>query len=174
MRLFAVPALTVCVLCAFTVEAFSAQTTLAVTQVWQHKDTGMRCALPNIPGLPASKAHSWNCATANSCPYCEAYCGPAAASMIGLFKGQAAPFVDIDNIHDNAKAVGEIMGNGILETHGVPSRVCTPTSSAPISVFELEGEGRDALALRIPAQFGIPNSQRATEPGRSDAGVFTP
>jgi hypothetical protein len=78
----------------------------------------MECALPNIPGLPATKAHSWNCATVNTCPYCAAYCAPAAASMIGLFAGQAAPFVDIDNIYDNSKVAGEIMGNGILETRG--------------------------------------------------------
>ncbi len=108
-----------CLLCAFTSGAYSAQTTLAITQVWQHKDTPMGCSLPSLPGLPANKAHSWNCATANTCPYCAAYCAPAAVSMIGLFMGQAAPFVDIDNIYDNAKVVGEIMGNGILETRGV-------------------------------------------------------
>ncbi len=78
----------------------------------------MPCALPNIPGLQAAKIHDWNCATANTCPYCSGYCAPAAASMIGLFVGQVAPFVDIDNIYDNAKVVGEIMGNGILETRG--------------------------------------------------------
>ena len=39
--------------------------------------------------------------------------------MIGLFQGQTAPFVDIDNIYDNSKVDGEIMGNGILETRGV-------------------------------------------------------
>jgi hypothetical protein len=39
--------------------------------------------------------------------------------MIGLFVGQASPFVDIDNIYDNSKVIGEIMGNGILETRGV-------------------------------------------------------
>lgn len=108
-----------CLLCAFTGGAYSAQTTLAITQVWQHKDTPMGCALSSVPGLPANKAHSWNCATANTCPYCAAYCAPAAASMIGTYMGQAAPFVDIDNIYDNAKVVGEIMGNGILETRGV-------------------------------------------------------
>ena len=119
MRRLVLPVLAVCLLCAFTMEAFGAQTTLAITQVWQHKDTTMPCALSGVPGLPANRAHSWNCATANLCPYCEAYCGPAAASMIGLFQGQAAPFIDIDDIYDNAKVTGEIMGNGILETRGV-------------------------------------------------------
>ena len=101
-------------------EAFGAQTTLAVTQVWQHKDTTMPTALTELSGaLRSNRVHDWDCATARSCPYCEAYCGPAAVSMIGLFQGQAAPFVDIDNIYDNAKVTGEIMGNGILETRGV-------------------------------------------------------
>ena len=108
-----------CLLCAFTSGAYSAQTTLAITQVWQHKDTTMPCALSSVPQLPAGKVHDWNCATANTCPYCSGYCAPAAASMVGLFVGQVAPFVDIDNIYDNAKVDGEIMGNGILETRGV-------------------------------------------------------
>jgi hypothetical protein len=79
----------------------------------------MSCALGNIPGLPATRAHSWDCANLNACPYCEAYCAPAAAAMIGIFQGQPSPYIDIDNIYDNSKVQGEIMGNGILETRGV-------------------------------------------------------
>jgi hypothetical protein len=108
-----------CLLCAFAFEVHGTQTTVAITQVWQHKDTSMPCALGNLPGLPATRAHSWDCANLNACPYCEAYCAPAAAAMIGLFQGQTSPYVDIDNIYDNAKVQGEIMSNGILETRGV-------------------------------------------------------
>ena len=93
--------------------AFAAQVTLAVPQVWQHKDTNMLC----VPGAYGN-IHPWN--HAPNCPHCKMYCGPAAAAMYGAFQGRVAPFINQDNIYDRAKvSQGEIAGNGTIETHGV-------------------------------------------------------
>jgi len=93
--------------------SFAAQVTLAVPQVWQHKDTNMWC---NVCG--AGIAHAANHATV--CAHCGMYCGPGACSMYAGFQGRPAPFGNQDNIYDNGKsAQGETTGNGTLETHGV-------------------------------------------------------
>lgn len=93
----------------------SAQATikiLPVTQVWQHKDTNMWC---NVCGAGiAHPVHS------PGCNHCDMYCAPGAISMFALYEGKVAPNTQQDDIYDNGKSAGgEIMGNGILETHGV-------------------------------------------------------
>jgi hypothetical protein len=89
------------------------QFTLAITQVWQHKDTNMLC----IPGADPT-IHAWNHATV--CMHCGTYCAPAACSMYALYFGAVPPRTDQDHIYDNAKlSGGEILGNGMLETHAL-------------------------------------------------------
>lgn len=93
--------------------AFGAQVTLAVPQIWQHKDTNMLCTVDGNHNI-----HPWN--HAPNCPHCKMYCAPAAAAMYGAFEGRLAPFTNQDDIYDAAKtSQGEIAGNGTIETHGV-------------------------------------------------------
>ena len=100
------------VLCMATT-AFAAQVTLAVPQVWQHKDTNMLCAVDGNVNI-----HPWN--HAPNCPHCKMYCAPAACAMYAAFEGRVAPFTNQDNIYDVAKvSQGEISGDGVIETHGV-------------------------------------------------------
>jgi len=94
-------------------EAPAVQNTLTVTQVWQHKDTNMQC----IPCASAAP-HVWNHATV--CIHCGTYCVPAACAMYAMYFARPVPFINQDDIYDNAKMLGgEILGNGILETHGL-------------------------------------------------------
>ncbi len=97
----------------WSVEARAIQNTLAVTQIWQHKDTNMPC----VPGGSAVP-HAWN--HAPLCVHCGTYCAPAACAMYGAFMGKVPPFINQDNIYDNAKLLGgEILNNNMLETHGL-------------------------------------------------------
>ncbi len=92
--------------------AQAVQKTLAVTQVWQHKDTNMFC---NVCGAGVTHpVHS------PGCNHCDMYCGPASVAMYAIFSGRTGSFIQQDDIYDNGKSSqGEITGNGILETHGV-------------------------------------------------------
>jgi hypothetical protein len=100
-------------LAGFATTTLAVQVTLAVPQVWQHKDTNMLCTVDGNVNI-----HPWNHAL--NCPHCKMYCAPAAASMYGAFEGRVAPFTNQDNIYDFAKvSQGEIAGNGTIETHGV-------------------------------------------------------
>lgn len=112
MRKLLLMVLAVVFTAASTCPLQAAQKTLAVTQVWQHKDTSMWC---NICGAGAiHPVHSPGCA------HCDMYCGPASVAMYAIFSGRTGSFIQQDDIYDNGKcSQGEIMGNGILETHGV-------------------------------------------------------
>lgn len=106
--------------------ASATQSTLAITQVWQHKDTGMLCS----PGADAT-IHSWNHATV--CMHCGTYCAPAACSMYALYFGALPPNTNQDDIYDNAKlSGGEILANGILETHALGMYAGTATKPPEI------------------------------------------
>ena len=113
MRSLSIPVLAfLCAVCLAT-NASAGQRTHAITQVWQHKDTGMLCA-------PAGDAtvHAWNHATV--CIHCGTYCAPAACAMYAIFWGSVPPQTNQDDIYDNAKlSGGEVIGNGILDTHGL-------------------------------------------------------
>ncbi len=110
LLIFSVAAVILVVLSA---QVSAVQNTLAITQVWQHKDTNMNC----VPGGSAVP-HAWNDATI--CMHCGTYCAPASCAMYAIFTGRIAPFINQDDIYDNAKLMGgEILKNGILETHGL-------------------------------------------------------
>ena len=92
----------------------------------QHKDSIMQCVAPGPVCIPGS--HAWNVAkgadgvygTADDCPHCSCYCVPACISMIAVYRGQAGNFIVQDQIYDNGKStLGETLGDGILQTHGV-------------------------------------------------------
>ena len=88
---------------------------LAITHVWQHKDTKIWCE-------PAGrgKRHPWKHAVRDNCVHCAMYSAPASCAMCGMFYMRPAPFVLQDYIYDNSKlSDGEILGNGTLETHGL-------------------------------------------------------
>jgi hypothetical protein len=95
--------------------SFAKTVTLAVPQVWQHKDTVMPCVPGGYANIHASAAvHVLNC------PHCKMYCAPAACAMYAAYTGKAAPFTNQDNIYDVGKVSGgEISSDGILQTHGV-------------------------------------------------------
>ncbi len=113
MRLLLNSALILFIIASFVGEACPAVKTLAVTQVWQHKDTNMNC-VPCGSAVP----HAWNDALV--CMHCGTYCAPASCSMYALYYSRPVPFTNQDNIYDNAKILGgEILGNSILETHGL-------------------------------------------------------
>ncbi|MDD4856670.1 MAG: C39 family peptidase [Candidatus Krumholzibacteria bacterium] len=89
--------------------------TLAVPQIWQHKDTNMPC----IPGGYAN-IHASNAVHVLNCPHCKMYCAPAACAMVAAYAGKVAPFTNQDDIYDVGKtSLGEISGDGVLQTHGV-------------------------------------------------------
>ncbi len=92
----------------------------------QHKDSIMQCVAPGPVCIPGP--HAWNDAkgadgiygTADDCPHCSCYCVPACISMIAVYRGQAGNFIVQDQIYDNGKStLGETLGDGILQTHGV-------------------------------------------------------
>jgi len=107
--------LVTCLLLTLSGDIRATQTTLAVTQVWQYKDTKMCC-------VPAGKcnSHPWKHATQTGCVHCSMYCGPASCAMYAIYMSRPAPFINQDDIYDNGKlSGGEILGNGTLETHGL-------------------------------------------------------
>lgn len=126
------------------VNSFAVTKTLAVPQVWQHKDTNMNC-IPGVSAVP----HVWNHATAAGCVHCGMYCAPAACAMYAQFTGRPAPFINQDDIYDNSKILGgEMLGNGQLETHGLgmyPGLGGKPP--------EIQGAFQYAVGI-IPFQFG--------------------
>ena len=112
------------------------QTTLALTLIDQHKDTGCACNGGNPPciGVPVTPPHVPNdvknmvppgvgdnlYGTINDCPHCSAYCVPGSIAMIAKFRGIGIPFKQQDDIYDHGKkTMGETQANGIIETHGV-------------------------------------------------------
>lgn len=91
--------------------------TLPVTQAWQHKDTSMNC----VPGGSAAP-HLWDHAVnpPPGCGHCGYYCAPASISMYATFRGITGAKAQQDDIYDNGKFTqGEILGDGIIQTHGV-------------------------------------------------------
>ena len=94
----------------------------------QHKDSIMLCVPDGPFCVPPNGAHAWNDAkgvdgiygTVDDCPHCSCYCAPACISMIAVYRGRAGNFIVQDQIYDNGKSTGlEVLGNGVLETHGV-------------------------------------------------------
>jgi hypothetical protein len=134
--------ITVAILTILVAQGNAVQNTLPITQVWQHKDTNMNC----VPGASAVP-HAWNHATV--CIHCGTYCAPASCAMYAIYTGRPAPFINQDNIYDNAKVLGgEILGNGILETHGLgmyPGLAMKPP--------EIQNAFTYAVGI-VPFQFG--------------------
>ena len=130
------------VLFASAGDASAIQKTLTIPQVWQHKDTNMQC----IPGGTAFP-HAWNHAL--TCIHCGTYCAPAACAMYAMYSGRPGPFINQDDIYDNSKMLGgEILGNGILETHGLGMYAGTATKPP-----EIQNAFQYAVGI-VPFQFG--------------------
>ncbi|MCX7014833.1 MAG: hypothetical protein NTW86_20170 [Candidatus Sumerlaeota bacterium] len=57
----------------------------------------------------------------NDCLHCSYYCAPASILMLATFEGVLG--LSQDKIYDNAKSIGggvvEVVGDGIIQTHGV-------------------------------------------------------
>jgi hypothetical protein len=94
----------------------------------QHKDSNMVCVPDGPYCVPPNGAHAWNDAkgadgfygTVDDCPHCSCYCVPACISMIAVYRGIAGIFIVQDQIYDNGKStLGETLGDGVLQTHGV-------------------------------------------------------
>jgi hypothetical protein len=106
---------------------------ISMDLVYQHKDTSIMACNAGFPPydkylssytMPpcnvAGLVHNWNCATANSCVHCLAYCAPASVAMIAEAYGKTGALIQQDSIYDNGKSTPpEISGNGTLETHAV-------------------------------------------------------
>jgi hypothetical protein len=136
----------------------------------QHKDSIMLC-LPDGPFcLPPNGAHAWNDAkgadgiygTPDDCPHCSCYCVPACISMIAVYRGMAGNFIVQDQIYDNGKSVGEILGDGVLWTHGVgmfdgtggfPKEVQTSFQWALGMVAYIEHNSTNPLTAFLLAQY---------------------
>jgi hypothetical protein len=115
MKGMLLPLIVLALIAGFAATSFAHMSTLAVPQIWQHKDTNMQC----IPGGSAA-IHASNAAHVLHCPHCKMYCVPASCAMYAAFTGRAAPFTNQDDIYDNGKfGPPEIMGDGIIQTHGV-------------------------------------------------------
>ena len=112
--------------------------TTSITLVYQHFDTSMFCVPCGLVG-----PHWWNHAkgidgiygTGDDCPHCSCYCAPASISMIALYRGLTPPVTSQDVIYDSAEleaGAGELIGNSIIERHGVG--MCDGTGATPIEV----------------------------------------
>ncbi|MBN2071578.1 MAG: C39 family peptidase [Candidatus Krumholzibacteriota bacterium] len=99
-----------------------------------------------IPGASAAP-HAPNHALV--CMHCGTYCAPASCAMYALFTGRGAPFINQDDIYDNSKVLGgEIMGNGILETHALGMYAGTAMKPP-----EIQNAFTYAVGI-VPFQFG--------------------
>ena len=126
MRFLLISVLAITLAACLFASAFAVSVSLPITQVWQHKDTNMLC----VPAADAT-IHAWNHATV--CMHCGTYCAPAACSMYALYWGRGVPFTNQDDIYDNAKlSGGEILANGMLETHGLGMYAGTPMKQPEI------------------------------------------
>ncbi|MCD6380013.1 hypothetical protein J7M07_06185, partial [bacterium] len=141
MKKMLITVVAVVILMATIVSAQATIKTLAVTQVWQHKDTNMWC---NVCGAGViHPVHS------PGCSHCDMYCAPASIAMYAIFSGRGGNFIQQDYIYDNGKSSqGEILGNGILETHGV-GMYAGVASKAP----EIQTGFTYSVGM-VPYQFG--------------------
>jgi hypothetical protein len=119
---------------------------LPVPQAWQHKDTNMWC---NV--CQAGVVHPVNHAAPPGCAHCGCYCAPGAISMYAQYRGRMGVLIQQDNIYDMGKfTLGEIRGNGVLETHGVGMFDVPPPNGPGAEV-----QTAFTFAVGAPFQWGL-------------------
>jgi hypothetical protein len=130
------------------IDAHGATTTLAITQVWQHKNTTMSCTATGGTNTIHATDHAVNPPPGG--PHCGYYCAPASISMYALYRGKTGILTQQDQIYDNGKFTqGEAPGDGIIQTHGFGM------FSAPVGgVGGPEVQAAFAWSVGTPVEWG--------------------
>ncbi len=131
------------------VAADSTTVTLSITQAWQHKDTNMNCTV-GASAVPHALNHAVT--PPPGCGHCGYYCAPASISMYAMYRGKTGAVIQQDDIYDNGKfSQGEIMGDGIIQTHAVGMYDAT----SPLGVGGAEVQAAFAWSLGAFVQWGV-------------------
>jgi hypothetical protein len=105
-------------LAAMPNNASGTTSTLAITQVWQHKDTNMSCTATGGTSTVHAIDHAVNPPPGDG--HCGYYCAPASIAMYSIFRGNSGANIQQDDIYDAGKFTqGETQADGTIQTHAV-------------------------------------------------------